>query len=109
MELQEIGEELLRSARALFEAGSFTSSSILASKAAFAFADYLLFKKTGVVVSDHKKRRDALGFNFPELLPPVNETFRVYFSAYKSRISREDAERVIEIAERIKEKAGTFA
>ena len=107
MEFLEIGKELLRNAKKLFEYGDYTSSSILASKSVFAFVDFILFKKVGLIVSDHKKRFDAVRFNLPDVLPDLEYVFKVYTSAYRMRIAKKDAEEVIKIAEELERKAET--
>ncbi len=103
MEFLRIASELLKNAKILFENEEYTSSAILASKAVFALIDYIIFSKFGILVNNHKKRFEIVRNKLPDIYPYLDEVFRIYTSAYRLVIGKEDCRRVIEIAERVKE------
>jgi len=85
------------------------SAVVLLSKAAFALVDLFLFERFGIVPSDHKKRKEAVSYRFPEVLPYLNDVYDRYMAAYTQRMTQTDLEVVLraysEIKRKIEEKA----
>ena len=100
-ELLEKAEEFQKEARRCLKNGSLDSAVVLISKAAFSIVDSYLFENFGFIPSDHTKRKDAVGFRIPRLLPFLMDVYDRYVAAYQQRMTRVDVEVVLDAFEKI--------
>lgn len=105
MSMYRQATQLLKDAEFLFGRKSFTSAGILAAKSVFAFSDDMLFSKSNLLVSDHKKRFNAFRFNFPELAFDLADAFDIYRSAYRKNLTQMEAKKVIDVAKKFSQKS----
>ncbi|HDR53759.1 MAG TPA: hypothetical protein ENN60_03790 [archaeon] len=91
-QLLDKAKEFRREATRCLKDGSLDSAVVLISKTAFAVVDHHLFLKGGFIPSDHQKRKDAVRFRLPEVLPYLSDIYDKYILAYQQRMTRTDVE-----------------
>ena len=103
-DLMEKFKEFEREAKRAIEDKAIDSAVVLLSKATFALIDLFLFKNYGIVPSDHRKRKDAVRYRMPEILPYLNDVYDKYIAAYVQRMTETDLEVVENALGEIKER-----
>ena len=86
-----------RSADTLYEAGDFTSATILYFKTLFAIHDFLLLAKIGESPKDHTTRFRMLEKSFPTLFQELDMEFGTYRDTYSKIIDKQTCVRIREI------------
>ena len=79
---------LLKSSDLVYNAGDYTSATILYFKAAFAILDLIILKATGSTPKDHSERFRILQKSFPELYDFIDKYFKIYRDTYSITISK---------------------
>jgi len=97
-------EEYFSTGKDVLEKGKYNSAVNELFKACVAVVDAILYKKLQITATDHKDRFDNLIFLDKELHDLLREAFKIYRRVYTSRMSKEDALKVMEIAKKLRER-----
>ncbi len=83
-----------KSADTLYNAGDYTSATILYFKTLFAIQDFVLLEKVGESPKDHTSRFRSLEKNFPDLFKELDLEFSTYRDTYSKIIDKETCVRI---------------
>jgi len=103
-------EELLRNADEFLDSGEdnlkkgrFNASVSDFFKAIVILCDYLIYKEIKVIPKNHGERFSLLMKYFKDVYSKVSGLFKVYTKSYNLRLNKEDAIRLQEYANELKE------
>lgn len=102
-------EELLKNAEEFIESGeeNITKQRFNASvsdffKAIVILCDYLIYKEIKIIPKNHNERFSILKKYFGDIYKKVSKLFKTYVKSYNLRLKKEDAKKVKEYANELK-------
>ncbi len=101
-ELLENAEESIESAEYDIKKGRYNSSVSSFFRAAANLCDYIIYTEIKILPKNHNERFQLLEKYFPEIHNKLKEFFHLYRESYNLRLKKEDALKIKEYVNELK-------